>query len=159
MTLSSPPAVCNSWATIFSITQLNTKEEIMIAKHPIRRDRVRHVPRQFSWVDHRLVRDRHIESLTHPAAALYLFLLTVADYHGLSFYSDPAIMARLSMAAPTLGEARRNLIETGLIAFHAPLYQVLSLDPHVNFPSSSRVAMDQPLHIGQILKKIMGETS
>ena len=64
----------------------------MIAKHPICRDRVRHVPRQFSWVDHRLVRDRHIESLTHPAAALYLFLLTVADYQGLSFYSDPAIM-------------------------------------------------------------------
>jgi hypothetical protein len=68
-------------------------------------------------------------------------------------------MARLSMEAPTLGEARRNLIETGLIAFRAPLYQVLSLDSHVNFSSSSRVAMDQPLHIGQILKKIMGETS
>jgi len=110
-------------------------------------------------VDHRLVRDRHIESLTHPAAALYLFLLTVADYQGLSFYSDPAIMARLSMEAPTLGEARRNLIETGLIAFRAPLYQVLSLDPHLNVSSNSRVATDQPLSIGQILKEIMGETS
>ena len=131
----------------------------MIAKHPICRERVRQVPSQFSWVDHRLVRDRYLESLSHAAAALYLFLVTVADYQGLSFYSDPSIMTRLSMDASTLAEARRNLIHTGLIAFRAPLYQVLSLEPAQSQRPTSRQAMDQPRSIGQIFKKIMGESS
>ena len=50
--------------------------------------RVRQVPRQFSWVDHRLVRDHHIEHCDPPALALYLFLITVADAQGLSYYAD-----------------------------------------------------------------------
>ena len=54
----------------------------MIKKRPIYPQRLRRVPSQFSWVDHRLVRDRHIESCSHSAPALYLFLVTVADYEG-----------------------------------------------------------------------------
>jgi hypothetical protein len=131
----------------------------MIAKHPICRERVRQVPRQFSWLDHRLVRDRYLESLSHAAAKLYLFLVTVADYQGLSFYSDPSIMTRLCMDASTLAEARRNLIHTGLIAFRAPLYQVLSLDPRTESTANLRGPMDQPRSIGQIFKTIMGESS
>jgi hypothetical protein len=59
-------------------------------------------------VDHRLVRDRHIESCSHPAAALYLFLVTVADNQGLSYYSDPALMTRLSMDAAALDAAAKS---------------------------------------------------
>jgi hypothetical protein len=33
----------------------------MTHKFPICPDRVPSIPEQFSWVDHRLVRDRHIE--------------------------------------------------------------------------------------------------
>ena len=51
----------------------------MVSKIPIVAERIRKVPGHFSWVDHRLVRDRHIENCTHPAAALYLFLVTVGD--------------------------------------------------------------------------------
>jgi len=57
----------------------------MISKTPILKNRIRKVPKQFSWVDQRLVRDRHIERLSHPAAALYLFLVTVGDAKGLSY--------------------------------------------------------------------------
>ena len=50
---------------------------------PIKRvlspQRLRRVPSQFSWVDHRLVRDRHICRCSAQALALYLFLVTVAD--------------------------------------------------------------------------------
>jgi hypothetical protein len=46
------------------------------------------VPRQFSWIDHRLVRDGHITRCTANALALYLLLCTVADAQGLSYYSD-----------------------------------------------------------------------
>jgi hypothetical protein len=68
------------------------------------------VPKQFSWIDHRLVRDRHIEKFTHPAAALYLFLVTVGDPHGVSYYGDKSIMKRLSMDHSTLDSARDSLL-------------------------------------------------
>ena len=93
----------------------------MIQKHLIYPQRMRLIPAQFSWVDHRLVRDRHIESCTHPAAALYLFLVTVADNQGLSYYSESSLMTRLCMDAPTLDSARQNLTRIGLIAYESPL--------------------------------------
>ena len=49
---------------------------------PIKRvicpERIRQIPAHFSWVDHRLVRERYIERCDACAAALYLFLVTVA---------------------------------------------------------------------------------
>lgn len=125
----------------------------MIAKHPINAHRLRKVPNQFNWVDHRLVRERHIDKCTHAAAALYLFLVTVADAKGLSYYSDASIMARLSMDEATFEDARDNLIGADLIAFKKPLYQVLSLDMH---QTVERAAMDRPLSLGDILKKAAG---
>ena len=91
--------------------------------------RVRRVPRQFSWIDQRLVRDHHIERCDAPALALYLFLLTVADARGLSYYADSSIGRLLSLSAPALAAAREGLVRAGLIAYEAPLYQVLALDP------------------------------
>ena len=100
---------------------------------PIKRvlcpERVRKIPRQFSWVDHRLVRDRHIARCDAQALALYLFLVTVADALGLSYYSDVALGRSLSLAPGRLSQARSDLIGTGLIAYQRPLYQVLALDP------------------------------
>lgn len=95
-------------------------------------ERVRQIPAQFSWVDHRLVRERHIERCDPAAAALYLFLVTVADAQGLSYYSDAALVRSLSLNAVRLSQARDDLIRGGLIAYQRPLYQVLSLDlpPH-----------------------------
>jgi hypothetical protein len=84
---------------------------------------------------------------------LYLFLVTVADAKGLSYYSDASIMARLSMDGATFEDARANLIRVDLIAFKKPLYQVLSLDMHQTI---KRSAMDRPLSLGDILKKAAG---
>lgn len=125
----------------------------MIAKHPINARRLRKVPNQFNWVDHRLVREHHIDKCSHPAAALYLFLVTVADAKGLSYYSDASIMARLSMDEATFEDARANLIRADLIAFKKPLYQVLSLDIG---STVERSAMDRPLSLGDILNKAAG---
>jgi hypothetical protein len=91
--------------------------------------RVRRVPRQFSWVDQRLVRDRHIANCDPQALALYLFLVTVADARGLSFYADASIGRMLSLSSQCLEQAREMLVGTGLIAYEAPLYQVLALEP------------------------------
>jgi hypothetical protein len=99
---------------------------------PIKRvicpERIRKIPAQFSWVDHRLVRDRYIERCDACAAALYLFLITVADAQGLSYYADTSLARRLSMAPARLEMARSDLIRIGLIAWQRPLYQVLALD-------------------------------
>ena len=98
-------------------------------KHLLVPSRVRQVPRQFSWIDQRLVRDHHIERCDAQALALYLFLLTVADAQGLSYYADASIGRVLSLSAPALAAAREALVHAGLIAYEAPLYQVLALDP------------------------------
>jgi len=94
-------------------------------------EQLRHVPPQFSWIDHRLVRDRHITGRSADALALYLFLVTVADGQGLSYYSDAGIGQRLPLDGPALARARQELIRARLIAYEKPLYQVLSLDPPV----------------------------
>jgi len=91
--------------------------------------RVRRIPAQFSWIDQRLVRDHHIERADCTALALYLFLLTVADAQGLSYYADASIGQRLTLRPERVAAARAGLVRAGLIAYEAPLYQVLALDP------------------------------
>jgi len=97
-------------------------------KHLLDPERLRKIPPQFSWIDQRLVSERHIERLSHAADALYLFLLTVADARGLSFYSERSIGRYLALAADRLDHARKELLRAELIAYRQPLYQVLSLD-------------------------------
>jgi hypothetical protein len=90
--------------------------------------RLRQVPPQFSWIDHRLVRDRHICRCSHPALALYLFLVTVADGQGLSYYGEASLCRMLKLDPAGLAGARQELISARLIAYQSPLYQVLALD-------------------------------
>ena len=97
-------------------------------KQPLSLAQLRQTPRQFSWVDQRLVRERYIDRLSHGACALYLFLLTVADAQGLSYYAEPTLCQRLSMSPATLRQARQDLIAHQLVAYRRPLYQVLALD-------------------------------
>lgn len=129
----------------------------MTAKTLICPHLVRQVPKQFSWVDHRLVRNRHIDTCSHPAAALYLFLVTVSDAQGLSYYSDPTIMQRLSMDFPILHRARHNLINSGLVAYQKPLYQVLDLDVSALpiIPGTGNRTESEPMSVGQIFKQIL----
>jgi len=120
----------------------------MIQKMPICNHRVRKIPKQFSWVDQRLVRHHYIEQCSHQAAALYLFLVTVSDAAGLSYYADRSIESRLAMDNRMLSESRSELIRIGLVAYQKPLYQVLSLD----LPASQT---PKPQSIGQIFKHMM----
>ena len=126
-------------------------------KRPISLAKLRRVPTQFSWVDQRLVRERHIDQLSHAACALYLFLVTVADAQGLSDYADPSLCQRLSMTAPELHQARQGLITQGLVAYHRPLSQVLALD---TVPTGvTRNAMpvaeeDEPVDIKAVFARI-----
>jgi len=116
-------------------------------------ERLRHVPSQFSWIDHRLVRDRHIVGRSVEALALYLFLVTVADGQGLSYYSDAGIGKLLPLDEPTLARARQELIRARWIVYERPLYQVLSLDPLVT-ANLAGPRGGGPQTLGQILQQM-----
>jgi len=81
----------------------------MRGREPIVPQRRRRVPPQFSWVDHRLVRDGHVQGRSAPALALYLFLVTVADADGLSWYSEEMLCRQLSCDAAQLHRDRTEI--------------------------------------------------
>ena len=98
-----------------------------ISKRVLNPQRLRQIPEHFSWIDHRLVREHYLERADATAWALYLFLITVADVQGLSYYSDASISRRLHLDSRQLVRARLDLIGLGLISYDPPLYQVLDL--------------------------------
>ena len=129
-----------------------------MTEHPLPNPgQLRQIPPQFSWIDHRLVRDGHFESCSCKAMALYLFLLTVADQKGLSYYSQPSLMKQLNIGTLKFTQARTELIQAKLIAYKHPLYQVLSLTPLVK-SKPVRQTSSSPVHIKQILQQLnMGD--
>jgi len=130
----------------------------MRGREPIVPQRRRNIPPQFSWIDHRLVRDGHVQGRSAPALALYLFLVTVADAEGLSWYSEAALCRHLSWSSPQLQSARTELQQAGLIAYRNPLYQVLDISP-VTVPCAPAAHRGgEAASVGNILRQIMGGT-
>ena len=108
------------------------------------------------WISAWSVSAISISSAMH-ACALYLFLVTVADAQGLSYYAEPSLCQRLSMTGPELHQARQALITLGLVAYQRPLYQVLALDadPRGATTSASTVAADdEPVDIKAVFARI-----
>ena len=98
-----------------------TEKRILVAQ------RLRRPPATgWSWVDRRFLRE-HGDYLSRAAVLLYFFLAAVADRHGLSFYSDTTLSARLRLTPAVLEQARQELLDRDLIAHQLPLVQVLSL--------------------------------
>ena len=120
-------------------------------------ERLRHVPRQFSWIDQRLVRNRHIQGPTPRALALYLFLCTVADAEGLSYYSDASTGALLTCSGSELRAARAELAAAGLIAYQSPFYQVLGLEPRAGaaLAVAPEPRVGEVRSIGEIFRAMM----
>jgi hypothetical protein len=133
----------------------------MVPKRVLCPDRLRRVPRQFSWVDHRLVRDKRICGLSHESLALYLFLVTVGDAEGLSYYSDAALQRYLNLHPCMAAQVRLELCRAGLIAYSRPLYQVLCLDGSSQgrgAPCESPMPRGNgsPQSIGDTLRQMLG---
>lgn len=99
------------------------------------------MPEQFSWIDQALVQRHLIDRCDARAAALYLFLVTVADAQGLSYYGSASLMQRLHLSTEELGAARQQLIDLELLAYEAPLYQVLAI---AGTPAAPRTASTSP---------------
>ena len=118
----------------------------MIEKRLLVTDRVRRPPVEgFSWVDRRFLRE-YAAKLTGDAILLYFFLAAVSDKEGLSFYSDTSTAVRLRMREEHVVAAREELLTHDLIAFHAPLTQVLSL-PRSRLQRPGLYALTAPLQV------------
>lgn len=126
-----------------------TKALKIMQKHLLDTQNLRRVPAQFSWVDHRLIRERRLSGVPVCGWALYLFLVTVGDEQGLSYYSDSSICGHLSITSAELGQARQSLLTAALIAWEAPLYQVLQL-PKAAAKTASRWHKSKSAHAESI---------
>jgi hypothetical protein len=126
----------------------------MIAKRILVSQRLRRPPATgWSWVDRRFLHE-HADHLSRDAVLLYFFLSAAADRHGLSFYRDATLAARLRLPLSAVAQARDELLARDLIAHQPPLTQVLSL------PQSALRRQAQPgqglMHLGELLRSQLG---
>ncbi|HEV3023545.1 MAG TPA: hypothetical protein VGX76_13820 [Pirellulales bacterium] len=126
----------------------------MIQKRILVAERVRRPPTNgWSWVDRGFLRE-HAERLSREAVLLYFFLAAAADRHGLSFYSDGSTATLLRLTVQAVVDARDELLAHDLVAYQAPLTQVLSLPRH------SRRRQAAPgqglLQLGDLFRQIVG---
>lgn len=99
-----------------------------ILKRPLDPRRLRSaLPRGFGWIDHRFLTDGHLCRCSPPALGLYCLLICASDNQGLSYYSEPRLRDLLTLDPQALFGARRELLDSDLIAYQKPLYQVLAL--------------------------------
>lgn len=130
----------------------------MKSKPVLNARRLRRVPRQFSWVDQRLVREGHLRGRTPGALALYLFLCVVGDGQGLSYYSEGRIGQLLSMSEAEVGRCRAELVSCGLVAYRRPYYQVLSLDPveeELPLGCAPQERSEETLSVQELLRRVL----
>ena len=124
----------------------------MIHKQLLVPDRVRRPPREgWSWIDRRF-RRQHASRLSHEGSTLYLFLAALRDQHGLSFYSDTSTAIRLRMSEQAVVAARDELTAEDLVAYCAPLTQVLSL------PQTTRVRHGGLTSLGEVFRTLANPT-
>jgi hypothetical protein len=111
-------------------------------------ERVRRLRDGFSWIDRRFVREGRIERLEQAEILLYFFLVAVADARGLSYWGDARTAALLRLTPAQLARARRGLVAQDLVAFDAPLYQVLDL------PHESKARRSGMASLGDVLRSL-----
>lgn len=112
----------------------------MIQKRVLSPNRVRRLPKcDWSWVDRRFLRE-FASKLSGDAVFLYYILVAVSDKNGLSYYSDNALSLMVRTSLPSLLRARQELIDHDLVAYEAPLVQVLSLPANESARSTASLA-------------------
>ncbi len=128
------------------------------------------MPEGFGWVDHRLVRKGHLKARSTEALALYLFLVTVGDADGVSYYSRESLCDQLKFSVFEFERVHVELIEADLVAYKKPFYQVLDL-PHTaeendNFnkvlrntqlsPRMPHSEKSESVSLGEVIKSMTG---
>lgn len=122
----------------------------MIRKKLLNPGRVRRIDGGFSFIPHRFLTSGFLAALDQKELLLYLFLVLVADRHGLSFYSYDSICSLLQLTLDQYIEARNGLIEKDLIAFDGTIFQVLELP---STPKQGPAAKQDPATIAKLIRQ------
>lgn len=116
----------------------------MIQKKILNAERIRKIHGGFSFVPHRFITAGFLGALGQKELLLYLFLVIVADRHGLSFYGYDRICSLLELSLEEYIQARDLLIDMDLIAFDGTIFQVMELPekpaPHLKAPGQPQIA-------------------
>jgi len=124
-------------------------------------DRVRKIAGTFGFIEHRFLKEGFFYNLTHHELSLYLFLVLVADRHGLSFYGYDKICTLLKITVDEFILARDGLIYKDLIAFDGRSFQVLSLPQHgpeyTPLTGPEQMQDKDPATIHQLITRALGE--
>lgn len=80
-------------------------------------DHVRQIQGSFAWLDHRLLREGHVERMSLHDLAVYVFLVLAADRTGTSFYRKDVVCRKLGIDWSEFEESKARLLERGFIAF------------------------------------------
>lgn len=106
----------------------------MYSKTVLNTDRIRKVPKSYSWIDHDVINTGIIDVLKKEEILLYYFLVNVGDKQGISFYRRETICDKLKIGLDQYEKAKEALIEYDLIAYKSfnryslnGFFQVLSL--------------------------------
>jgi len=126
----------------------------MYKKRVINAARIRRITGSFGWIDHRFITEGLIRTMGPWEILLYLFLVSVADKDGLSFYGDKTISRLLKIDEAALCKSREGLILKSLIAYSGGIYQVLELP---GGPIRRRAAVKDTCKIGGILKELYNQ--
>jgi hypothetical protein len=124
----------------------------MFSKTPVCPERVRRIVGSFSWLDHRLLSDGYLRSMSRVEIPLYFFLVLVGDKRGLSFYGDGTICELLKIEPAEYRRACELLVERSLIAHENGLFQVLQL-PEKNSEKDAQRA-GGPFSLKEIVNKL-----
>lgn len=125
----------------------------------LRPDSIRRLEKPFGWIPLRLVTSGLLARLHPDEKLLYLFLSTVADKYGVSFYGDRRLERELGIDSARIAEARHGLMRRQLIVVSGLTVQLLPLpalpiQPPPLRPTPTRSSRQlQP--IGKILDRLL----
>ena len=125
-----------------------------VKKYPIVPERIRRPPPEgWSWIDRRFFRE-YAPRLHQHAVLLYVFLVSVGDKDGLSYYGDSTIASRLGIPEHSIIGARDELLLADLVAYEHPLYQVVALPQR-----TARRAPSELAAIADIMQEVLRQGS
>lgn len=101
---------------------------------PLEPRRIRYPKGAYGWVDLRIVTEGHLEALDPSSALTYLFLCTVGNRDGLSFWSRSRMARTLNLSLESVGAALQTLAGAELISATARIVQVLPVPVHAAIP-------------------------
>lgn len=129
----------------------------MISRVPINPNRIRRITGSFSWIDHRLLSDGFLITMTGDEMLLYFFLVLVGDKNGVSFYGYDKICNFLKIDVKHFVVARNQLIDKELIACENGRFQVLQLPNEAKVPPVVKQApkrCQETLSLANIFKQL-----